>query len=83
MSHRRRPFQLLWGAGMTAFFGAIAFFSVSSNPRFETIHVLDIIRLMTAGAGLALALFMLLLFFGGGPGLKANREGGKSGEASN
>ncbi len=83
MSNRRRPFQLLWGAGMTAFFGAIAFFSVSSNPRFETIHVLDVIRLMTAGAGFALAPFMLLLFFGGGPGLEANRAGGKSGEESN
>jgi hypothetical protein len=68
---------------MTAFFGAIAFFGVTSNPRFETIHVLDVIRLMTAGAGFALALFMLLLFFGGGPGLEGRRAGGKSGEESN
>ena len=83
MSNQRKPFQLLWGAGMTAFFGAIAFFSVSSNPRFETIHVLDVIRLMTSGAGFALALFMLVLFFGGGPGLGVNRAGGKSSEESN
>lgn len=82
MNNRRRPFQLLWGAGATAFFGAIAFFSVSSNPRFETIHVLDVIRLMTAGAGFALAPFMLLLFFGGGPGLGVNRSGEKGGEES-
>jgi hypothetical protein len=68
---------------MTACFGAFAFFGVSSNPRFETIHVLDVIRLMTAGAGFALALFMLLLFFGGGPLFQDNRAGGKSREESN
>lgn len=83
MSNRRRPSQLLWCSGFTAFFGAISFYGVSSNPRFETIHAVDIIRLMTAGAGLALALFMLVLFFGGGPRLEDNRAGGKSSEESN
>ena len=81
MSNRRRP-SPLWAASFTAFFGAIAFFSVSSNPRFETIHVLDIIRLMTAGAGFALALFMLTLYFRGGHISVDNRAEEKSGEES-
>ena len=82
MSNPRRPFELLWSASFTAFFGALAFYGVSSNPRFETIHVLDVIRLMTAGAGFGLALFMLLLFFRGGS-FRKHRAGGKSGEESN
>jgi hypothetical protein len=82
MSDRRRAFPLLWGASFIAFFGAIAFYNVSSNPRFETIHVLDIIRLMTAGAGFALALFMLILHFSGGTISVFNRAGEKSGEES-
>lgn len=83
MSNRRKPFQLLWGAGMTAFFGAFAFFGVASNPRFESIHSLDIIRLMTAGAGFALAAFMLLLFFVDVRNFEANKTGGKGGGNSN
>ena len=82
MNNRRRRFQLLWMAGFTAFFGGVAFFGVFSNPRFETIHVLDVIRLMTAGAGLALALFALILFFNGGPLSEDNTAGEKSGEES-
>ena len=81
MSNRRRP-SPLWAASFTAFFGAIAFFSVSSNPRFETIHVLDIIRLMTAGAGFAVAIVGLSLFFILGPRREDNRAGEKSGEES-
>ena len=84
MSNRRRPFPFLWAAPLTAFFGVIAFISVSSNPRFETIHALDVIRLMTAGAGFAVALFMLILFFIRGPRFSEdNRAGEKSGEESN
>ena len=81
MSNRRRH-SPLWAASFTAFFGAIAFSSVSSNPRFETIHVLDIIRLMTAGAGFALAIFMLTLYFRGGHISVDNRAEEKSGEES-
>jgi hypothetical protein len=69
-------------AAFTAFFGAIAFFSVASNPRFETIHVLDVIRLMTAGAGFALTIFMLTLYLRGGNISVDNRAGEKSGEES-
>jgi hypothetical protein len=43
--------------------GLIAFSSVAGNPRFETIHTLDVIRLMTAGAGFAVALMLLSPFF--------------------
>jgi hypothetical protein len=80
MSHRRRPFRPLWAASFTALFGAIAFFGVYGNPRFETIHVLDVIRLMTAGAGLALTIFMLMLHFRGGHISVDNRAGEKSGD---
>ena len=83
MRDRRRS-TFLWAAWFTAFFGVIAFSSVSSNPRSETIHVLDVIRLMTAGAGFPLTLFMLLLFFYGlGPFSEDKRAGEKSGEESN
>ena len=40
-----------------------AFFRVAGNPRFETIHTLDVIGLMTAGAGIAVALILLIQFF--------------------
>ena len=63
MSNRRRSFQLLWMAPFTASMGMIAFSGVASNPRFETIHTLDVIGLMTAGAGVAVALVLLIQFF--------------------
>ena len=83
MSNRRRPFPLLWAASFTAFFGVIAFSGVASNPRFETIHTLDVIRLMTAGAGFAVPLMMLILFFRRGIFSEDKRAGEKSGEESN
>ena len=43
--------------------GLMAFSRVASNPRFETIHTLDVIGLMTAGAGVAVALVLLMQFF--------------------
>ena len=43
--------------------GLMAFSRVASNPRFETIHTLDVIGLMTAGAGVAVALVLLIQFF--------------------
>jgi hypothetical protein len=57
---RRVPVAL---APFAAFMGLVAFFSVAGNPRFETIHTLDVIRLMTAGAGFAIALIVLIQFF--------------------
>ena len=84
MSNRRRSFHLLWMAAFAAFWGAFAFFGVSSNPRFETIHVLDVIRLMTAGAGFAVALMTLLMvFFRRGSLSEDKRAGEKSGVESN
>ena len=79
MRDRRRFF---WMALSGAFFGVIAFLGVSANPRFETIHVLDVIRLMTAGAGFAVAIVGLALFFILGPSREDNRAGEKSGEES-
>ena len=69
MGNQRRPFQLLWVAPFTAFMGALAFYSVSSNPRFATLHALDVIRLMTAGAGLAVTIVLVIRY------LKESGEG--------
>lgn len=52
--------------GMAAFamcLGLVAFLGAAGNPRFKTYHTLDVIRLMTAGAGFAIALFGLIQFF--------------------
>jgi len=70
-------------AGFAAFYGMLAFHGVSTNPRFETIHTLDVIRLMTAGAGFAVALMGLLLFYTRSSRSDDNRAGAKSGEESN
>ena len=80
MRDRRR---FLWMAAFGAFWGVLAFFRVSSKPRFEKIHVLDVIGLMTAGAGLAVALTGLILFFVLGPRTEDNKAGEKSGKESN
>ena len=45
------------------FTGLSAYFRVAGNPRFETIHTLDVIGLMTAGAGIAVAFVLLMQFF--------------------
>ena len=79
-SDRRR---FLWPASVGAFFGVLSFSRVSAEPRFETFHVLDVIGLMTAGAGFAVALIMLILFFNSSPRTEDNRAGEKSGEESN
>lgn len=69
---RRVPLAL---APFAACMGMIAFSGVASNPRFETIHTLDVIRLMTAGAGFAVAIFSLILFFNfSGPRSEARKE---------
>lgn len=43
--------------------GLGSFSRVAGNPRFEAIHVLDVIGLMTAGAGIGVALVLLVQFF--------------------
>ena len=43
--------------------GLSAFSRVAGNPRFETIHTLDVIGLLTAGAGLGVAFVLLIQFF--------------------
>ncbi len=48
---------------LTAGMGLFAFSGVAGNPRFETYHTLDVIRLMTAGAGFGVALVFLIQFF--------------------
>jgi hypothetical protein len=46
-----------------AFIGLTSLFSVAGKARFETYHTLDVIRLMTAGAGFGVALVLLAQFF--------------------
>ena len=43
--------------------GLVTFSRVAGNPRYETYHTLDVIRLMTAGAGFGVALVLLIQFF--------------------
>ncbi len=83
MSNPRKRFKFLWGAAFTAFMGLIAFTRVASNPRFETIHRLDVMRLMTAGAAVAVTIMLLIKFFNGDPHSKDNRAGEKPVEESN
>lgn len=72
----------LWPASFAAFYGVSAFFRVSSKPRFETYHTLDVIGLMTAGAGFAVALMMLVRFFTHSPRAEGDSAGEKGGAES-
>jgi len=83
MSNPRRRFERLWGAAFTAFMGLFSFFGVAGNPRFETIHTLDVIRLMTAGAAVAVTIMLLIKFFNGDPHSEDNRAGEKRVKESN
>ena len=52
--------------GMAVFvacIGLMSFFRVAGNPRFESIHTLDVIGLMTAGGGLGVAFVLLMQYF--------------------
>ncbi|MBL8821931.1 MAG: hypothetical protein JNJ77_05030 [Planctomycetia bacterium] len=80
MANRKR--FLPWMAGFAAFWGLFAFFGVVSNPRFESIHTLDVIRLMTAGAGFAVTLMTLILFFNLVPRFDGRRVGEERGNVS-
>lgn len=63
--HRLRRMRRVQ-VGMAVFvlcIGLFSFSQVAGNPRFETIHTLDVIRLMTAGAGFGVALVLLVQFF--------------------
>jgi hypothetical protein len=82
MSKRRRPSHCLWGAAFAAFLGLNAFFGVASNHRFETIHTLDVMRLMIAGAAVPVTIMLLIQFFIGGPRSEDNRAGEKLREES-
>ena len=63
--HRQRRMRRVQVAMavFAACMGLFAFSSVAGNPRFETYHTLDVIRLMTAGAGFGVALVLLIQFF--------------------
>ncbi len=50
-------------AVFVACIGVTSFSRVAGNPRFETYHTLDVIGLVTAGAGFGVALVLLAQFF--------------------
>ena len=62
-------------AVFVACMGVVAFSGVAGNPRFETYHTPDVIRLMTSGAAFGVALVLLIQFFVfAGPRSKAKNE---------
>lgn len=63
-SHRhRRQRRVQIGMAMFALcIGLVSFANVAGNPRFEPYHTLDVIRLMTAGAGFGIALVLTIQF---------------------
>jgi hypothetical protein len=73
----------LWPASVGVLFGVTSFLRVAGKPRFETMHMLDVIGLMTSGACIAVTIMALVMFFTFGPRTDDNRAGEKSGEASN
>ena len=50
-------------AVFAAWIGLMSLSRVAGNPRFETIHTLDVIGLMTAGGGFGVALVLLMQYF--------------------
>ena len=60
---RRRRRNRVPGAIFVTCIGLVSFFRVAGNPRFETIHTLDVIGLMTAGAGFGVAFVLLMQSF--------------------
>lgn len=83
MSNRRRRYERLWGAGFTACIGLSSFFSAFGSPGFETIRGLDVMRLMLAGAGVAVTIMLLIMFIKGEPMSEDNEVGAKPVERSN
>lgn len=76
---RQRRMRRVPGAIFAACMGLIAFSSVAGNPRFETFHTLDVIRLMTAGASIPVVLILLIQFFNfPGPRSEDKKEKGTS-----
>lgn len=52
--------------GMAVFAACLGLMSLSrvaGSPRFESIHTLDVIGLMTAGGGLGVAFVLLMQYF--------------------
>lgn len=59
---RMRRVQVVM-AIVAACMGLFAFSSVAGNPRFETYHTLDVIRLVAAGVCFGTAFVVLMQFF--------------------
>lgn len=67
MNNRRRRYERLCGAGFTVVIGLTSFFSAFGSPGFETMRTLDVIRLMTAGAAVAVTIMLSVMFIKGEP----------------
>ena len=62
--HRHRRLRRVQ-IGMAVFalcIGLVSFANVAGNPRFDTYRTLDVLRLMTAGAGFGVALVLTIQF---------------------
>ena len=59
MDYRR----LLWVALFVAFMGLIAFYNVSTSPRFASFRGIDVIRLLAAGMCFGAAIALTAAFF--------------------
>jgi hypothetical protein len=62
MSYRRRFISTFF---VLLAFGLIAFYNISSKPRFETFHTTDVLTLIGAGMCFGVALVSLISFFRG------------------
>lgn len=80
MNNRRRRYERLCGAVLTAFIGLSSFFSVFGSPGFETMRTLDVIRLMTAGAAVAVTIMLSVMFIQGEPQAADSTTGEKCSE---
>ena len=84
MSNRRKFVPNLLVPLFIAFMGFVPFFNMASNPRFETFHAVDVIRLIAAGMCFGAALVTLIMFFFfRGPRSEEKRAEEKRGRESN
>ena len=83
MGKPRRSFEFLWAAAFSASMGLIVFSGVASNPRFQTIHTFDVLRLMIAGAAVPVTIMLLAEFLIRGSHSKDKRSEEERGEESN
>ena len=61
----RKGGRFVAGVFIPLFFGSIMFFNVVSQPRFEAIRSIDVVRLVASGMCLGVALVSIAVFLRG------------------